>query len=78
MAAGGTLSVTGGDVTNNGTVRLERGAQLVVGGSGTLTNNGTLDVITGGLSLGGGGLVNHGVVLDSSVVQVTGVSRNAR
>ncbi len=72
MLSGGSLIANGG-VVNNGTVRLERGASLAVGNGETFVNNGTLDVITG--SLGGPGtLVNNGVVIDSSVIKVQGVS----
>ena len=75
VISGGTLSVAGG-VINNGTIRLEQGASLVVGSQQTFTNNGTLDVITGSFSATGG-FINNGVVLDSRLIQVTGTSFSA-
>ena len=47
--SGGALGVNG-SVVNDGTIRLERGAGLTVGNSGTFTNNGTLDLVGGGFS----------------------------
>ena len=52
---------------------MERGAQLVVGNGGTFTNNGTLDIMTGGFSAPAG-FTNHGTVIDSGVVCITGVN----
>ncbi len=68
---GGTLNVTG-NVVNNGTIRLRHGAVLTVGGNGVFTNNGTLDVISGGYSAPGG-FSNQGTLLDASLVTVQSV-----
>ena len=80
VASGGLVALSGnctlnadGGVVNNGTIRLERGAQLVVGNGGTFTNNGTLDIMTGGFSAPAG-FTNHGTVIDSGVVRITGVN----
>ena len=79
VGAGGFIALTGkgtlianGGVVNNGTIRLERGAQIVAGNGGTFTNNGTLDIMTGGFSAPTG-FINNGLVIDSSVVRVKGV-----
>ncbi len=72
---GGTLNVTG-NVVNNGTIRLEHGAALIVGSGSTFTNNGTLDVISGGYSAPGG-FLNSGTLLDSSLTTIQSVDRNA-
>ncbi|MEO5917331.1 MAG: autotransporter-associated beta strand repeat-containing protein [Luteolibacter sp.] len=68
----GPLTVTG-DVTNNGLMRLTGGAAL--NANGAFINNGTLDLLTGGQSLPAN-FVNHGVVLDSSLVRCTSASRS--
>lgn len=60
--SGGTLNVAG-SVINNGTIRLQHGASLVVGKGATFTNNGTLDVISGSYSAPGG-FLNFGTLLD--------------
>ena len=72
--SGGTLTVNGG-VINNGTVRLLRGASLVVGSGGTFTNNSgaTLDIITGNISAPAG-FYNNGAVIDSGAVKAKSVS----
>jgi autotransporter-associated beta strand protein len=69
-ASGGNFSING-NLINNGTVRLLNGTALVV--SGQFTNNGILDLITGAQSLPAN-FVNHGVVLNSSVVQIAAYS----
>lgn len=80
VAAGGTVTLFGGTLTvvgnvvNNGTIRLEHGAALVVGGGSTFTNNGTLDVISGSYSAPGG-FLNSGMLLDSSLTTVKSVDR---
>ena len=61
----GALAITG-DLTNNGTVRLIGSAATV---SGTFTNNGP--------PTRPAGLINNGTVLDSSVVKVKTVARDA-
>ena len=71
MFSGGTLSANGG-VVNNGTIRLERGAVLAVASGSTFTNNGILDVLTGGLTAPDG-FTNNGVVIDSSAVRTRSV-----
>lgn len=85
VAKGATVDLSGvgndllvsGALTNNGTMRFERGATLTVSsGSGNFVNNGTIDVITGGFSAPAG-FTNNGVVIDSSVVRVKEVTRNA-
>ena len=68
----GSLSVNGA-VTNNGILRLTGGAPLSI--SGGLTNNGTLDLLTGAQALPAN-FVNNGIVLDSSLVRATDVSRS--
>jgi hypothetical protein len=56
------------NLVNNGTLRLTGAATLAAGGS--FTNNGVLDVMTwtGTLPVG---LVNHGTVLDRSLIRLT-------
>ena len=60
VASGGTLTLRGGtltvagNVTNDGTIRLEGGAAFVVASGGTVTNHGTLDVANGHYSAPGG------------------------
>ena len=72
----GTLTLTGA-VTNNGVMRIRRGAVLDAGSATSFINNGTLDVITGSVTLppnfSNG---SSGVVLDSSLVRVKGVNRS--
>lgn len=75
LTSGGTLKANAG-VTNNGTIRLERGTQLVVGTGYGFTNNGLVDIITGGFSLAGGSFVNNGVVYDSRVIKAKTISRD--
>lgn len=55
-----------GDITNNGTVRLTSGGSLNV--TGSFVNNGILDIMTGAQTLPPG-FINHGTVLDSSLVR---------
>ena len=74
----GTVSCTAplaitGDVINNGTLRLTGGAALTA--SGTFINNGTLDLLTGAQTLPAN-FVNNGLVLDSSLVRISGASRS--
>jgi len=66
----GTNITFSGAVTNNGTMRLTAGTQL--NAAGPFVNNGLLDLINAAGSLPPG-FVNHGVVLDSSSVQVSQV-----
>ena len=75
LAAGGTLKANAG-VTNSGTIRLERCSQVVVGTGYGFTNDGLLDIITGGFSMGGGSFVNNGVVYDSRVIKAKTISRD--
>jgi autotransporter-associated beta strand protein len=70
ISTGATFSITG-ILTNNGTLRLLDGTALAV--SRQFTNNGILDIITGSQSLPAN-FVNHGVVLNSSVVQTADYS----
>ena len=73
VASGGTVTLFGGtlhvvgNVVNNGTIRLEHGAALVVSNGSTFTNNGTLDVVSG-IHAAPGGFLNPGALLDSSLV----------
>ena len=67
----GTLTTTG-DVVNNGTMRLSGGA--VLNATGSFVNNGVLDLLTGAQTLPAN-LVNNGVIVDSSSLQMTGVSK---
>ena len=67
----GTLSTTG-DVVNNGTMRLSGGA--VLNATGSFVNNGVLDLLTGAQTLPAN-LVNNGVIVDSSSLQMAGVSK---
>jgi hypothetical protein len=64
--ASGTLTVAGG-VTNQGTLRLLGNAQLTF--DGALINNGVLDIMTWSGVLPPG-LVNNGVLLDGSAIQI--------
>ena len=68
----GTLSV-GGNLTNNGTLRLTGGASFSV--TGTFINNGVLDLLTGAQSLPAG-LVNNGVIIDASSLRMVSVARS--
>ena len=68
LSSCGTNITFNGAVTNNGTMRLTGGTQL--NATGTFVNNGLLDLINAAGSLPPG-FVNHGVVLDSSSVQVS-------
>ncbi len=65
---GGTLTVTG-NVINDGTIRLTRGASLVVASGSTFTNRGTLDVISGSFQAPGG-FQNTGTLLEASLTKV--------
>ena len=69
--SGGTLNITG-DFVNNGDAIFTSGAALQVGG--TFTNNGFLDVMTGAQTLPAN-FINHGIVLDRSLVKVAGIAR---
>lgn len=72
VQSGGAVSLNSvaftvnGDLTNNGTIRLTGGARLNV--SGAFINNGLLDMMTGSQTLPAG-FVNHGIILDSSLVR---------
>lgn len=66
----GTLLV-GGDVTNDGTLRLTGDAILQSGGN--LINNGVLDMINWSGTLPAG-FINNGTILDSSVVKVSSIA----
>lgn len=68
LSSCGTNITFNGPVTNNGTMRLTAGTQL--NATGVFVNNGLLDIINSTGSLPPG-FVNHGVVLDSSSVQVS-------
>jgi hypothetical protein len=70
----GSTLIAGGSVTNNGIMRLFRGASLLVASGSLFTNHGTLDVITGSFSAPSG-FANDGVVLDSTVVRAKSISR---
>lgn len=63
--AQGTPAITG-NLINNGTVRLTEGSTISV--SGTFTNNGVLNIIGGSQTLPAN-LVNHGVIMDDSLLQ---------
>ncbi len=67
----GTLNV-GGNVTNNGTLRLTVGAALSI--TGSFINNGVLDLLTGAQSLPAG-LVNNGIIIDSASLHTVSVAR---
>jgi len=68
LSSCGTNITFNGAVTNNGTMLLTAGTQLDA--TGPFVNNGLLDIINAAGSLPPG-FVNHGVVLDSSSVQVS-------
>ena len=71
----GQTLVVAGPFVNNGTMRFTNGARLrVTSPANQVVNTGTIDVISGQLSLPVG-FVNNGVVIDSSVVRVKQVSR---
>ena len=69
-SSGGAFNVNG-NLTNDGVLRLLNGTTFGV--SGQFTNNGILDIITGAQSLPHN-FVNHGVVLNASVVQTADYS----
>lgn len=62
---GGVVSVTG-SVTNHGVMRVVNGATFAV--AGAFINHGVLDIMTGTQTLPPG-FINHGTVLDSSLVR---------
>ncbi len=70
---GGTLTITG-DVVNSGMMRLANGTALVVSASGSLINNGTLDLLTGAQGLPAN-FVNNGIVIDSSSLSITSATK---
>jgi pectate lyase len=61
------------NLVNYGTLRLKGAAGLVVGG--TFTNNGLVDVMTWSGTLPAG-IVNHGTVLDRSLIRATSAKAN--
>jgi hypothetical protein len=63
----GELTFTGGNVTNNGTMRA---VNAVIEAYGTVVNNGTIDVINGGTNFHGA-FINHGTVLDAHSIHVS-------
>ena len=69
----GALNITG-DVVNEGTMRFTGGAAL--NATGRFVNNGILDLLTGGQKLPAD-FENHGIVIDSSSLGKTQISRNA-
>jgi hypothetical protein len=71
--AGCAVTINGA-TTNNGLFILSNGASLA-GSSPSFTNNGTLDLITAGTFTPPAGFVNHGVILDKSVVKIKTASR---
>jgi autotransporter-associated beta strand protein len=66
---GGDLTIQG-DVVNHGTMRFTGRTSLRV--EGTFENHGLLDWITGG-DFEPANFINHGIVLDSSLVRVAGL-----
>jgi autotransporter-associated beta strand protein len=68
---GGTLAVTG-DVVNNGTMRIASGTALSA--TGNFVNNGILDLLTSSAGLPPN-LENNGIVIDSSTLRTTSVSK---
>jgi autotransporter-associated beta strand protein len=70
---GGTLTINN-KITNNGLFVLANGSQLA--GVTSFTNNGTLDIMTDGVFTPPNGFVNHGLILDSSVVKAKAVVRS--
>ena len=70
--SGGSLKVTG-DVVNNASMRFTVASALVV--TGTLTNYGVLDIMTGSQQLPEN-FANYGVVLDSSAVRMQSFVRS--
>jgi hypothetical protein len=69
--AGGTLAVTG-DVVNNGTMRISSGTALSA--TGNFVNNGILDLLTSSAGLPPN-LENNGIVIDSSTLRMTSISK---
>ncbi len=68
---GGTLAVTG-DVVNNGTMRIASGTALSA--TGNFVNNGILDLLTSSAGLPPN-LENNGIVIDSSTLRMTSISK---
>jgi hypothetical protein len=66
----GTLALNGSSLINSGTMRFTGGAGLSV--TGTLVNNGVLDIMTSGSGLPAN-FVNNGVVIDASSAKITSV-----
>lgn len=62
------LTFTGGNVTNNGTMRA---VGTVIEAYGTVINNGTIDIINGGVTNFHSIFINHGTVLDAHSVRVS-------
>ncbi|MDQ6911454.1 MAG: autotransporter-associated beta strand repeat-containing protein, partial [Verrucomicrobiota bacterium] len=79
--SGGTAEIDGGVIrlngenTNNGLCILKRGAQISGGPSSSFTNNGLLDVITGGTFTPPPSFVNNGTIVDSSVVRARSIAK---
>jgi autotransporter-associated beta strand protein len=69
---GGDLTVTG-DVVNNGIMRIASGTSLTA--TGNFVNNGVLDLLTGAQGLPPN-LENNGIVIDSSSLGMSGVSKS--
>lgn len=71
----GTL-VVNGNVVNNGTMRFTGGSGIVATGTtSSFVNNGVLDLLTGSQTLPAN-LVNNGVVIDASSVEVKQFSKS--
>jgi hypothetical protein len=62
------LTFTGGDLTNNGTMRV---VNSVIEAYGTVVNNGTIDIINGGGTNFHGTFINHGTVWDAHSIRVS-------
>ena len=69
---GGTLAVSG-DVVNNGLMRIASGTALVA--TGNFINNGILDLLTAAQGLPAN-FENHGIVIDSSTLAMSSVSKS--
>jgi autotransporter-associated beta strand protein len=72
--AGGTLTLNN-NVVNNGLFVVENGAHIA-GSSGSFINNGVFDIMTAGNFTFPPGFVNHGTIVDKSVVKVASAQKS--
>jgi autotransporter-associated beta strand protein len=81
ISAGAAVNLTGGalafsnNVTNNGLLVVSNGAQLTSSGA-SFINNGVLDIMTASNFTFPPGFVNHGTILDKSVIRAKSAQKS--